>query len=610
MEKDQLSRQLAVILHADVVGSTSLVQRDEALAHKRIRATFNNFSKTIGAFGGVTHEIRGDALIAQFERASDAVSAAVTFQNIIKDFNLNLEDQIRPELRIGISLGEVIVADNTITGEGVVLAQRLEQIAEPGSVVVQGSVSETVPTRIPFEFKNLGKQTLKGFDQPVRAFAANIRPGEEIPVPEKNRSLKIIESGESKDSVMLPPESYETLIGERLELPNTPSIAVLPFQNMSSDPEQEFFADGMSEDIITSLSRMPRLFVIARNSTFVYKNRAVDVRQIGRDLAVSHVLEGSVRGAGDRIRITAQLVETQNGNHVWAESYDRTLDDIFAVQDEITRNIVIEMSANLGAADLGTSFSTGATNLKAWELTIKAGDLLDMDVKENIANARQLLERALEYDDKYTPARIELAWSYFEEYIISWNLASEQLWQKAFDITERAIEIDPSNPHGYSLLGQLYMSSGDLDQALVMSNKSVELGPGDSYVLAFRGDILNEMGRYDEGIASVRNAIRRCPYPPAWFLFILGIGLHLNSENALALSAIEQSLEREPGAFIPLIWLASILTVTGREDDAKEITKRVIIREPEFSTAVWISKLSPKSRSRIKDNLLAAGFPE
>ena len=247
------SRKLAVILHADVVGSTELVQRDESVAHERIQDSFRRFSETIKAYGGITQEIRGDALVAEFARASDAVTAAMAFQIENADSNTQLGGEIQPELRIGISLGEVIIADNTVTGAGIVLAQRLEQLAVPGGVVVQGSVSETVPGRLPFNFESLGEQSLKGFDQPVRAFVVQLMPGEQIPESETSAATPGIGTN---DAHQRPP----------LELPDKPSIVVLPFTNMSSDPEQEYFSDGVSEDITTDLSKMSGLFVIARNS--------------------------------------------------------------------------------------------------------------------------------------------------------------------------------------------------------------------------------------------------------------------------------------------------------------------------------------------------------
>jgi adenylate cyclase len=348
-----------------VVGSTSLVQKNETLAHERIQAAFHQFSEAINSYSGTTRELRGDALVAEFERASDAVAAALAFQVLNEGFNATLSDDIQPGLRIGISMGEVIIADNTITGTGVVLAQRLEQLADSGGVVVQSAVSETVPARMPYDFEALGEQVLKGFDHPIRAYSVSLRSGEELPVPDDQSEHQSTEHNNPLFPAKFSRDSYEALTGERLELPNKPSIAVLPFQNMSGDSEQEFFADGMSEDIITALSRLPNLVVIARNSTFVYKGRAIDVREVGRDLAVSHVLEGSIRKSGERLRITAQLVDTRDGDHVWAERYDRNLDDIFAVQDEITHNIAIELQVKLVRGEAANLFITGTNSVEA-----------------------------------------------------------------------------------------------------------------------------------------------------------------------------------------------------------------------------------------------------
>jgi len=236
--------------------------------------------------------------------------------------------------------------------------------------------------------------------------------------------------------------------------------------------------------------------------------------------------------------------------------------------------------------------------------------LVDSLVPDNLKIAKPLLKRALDLDGNYAAAWIELGWVYWEESRKTWGLEPDQSWQLAFDAANKAIELEPSNPHGYGLLSHVYMSHGEMDLALEMSAKSIELAPGDSYSLAFRGDILIEAGRVDEGIGALRKAIRLCPFPPAWFLFTLGIGFHINGENDLALSAIEQSIERDPGAFIPLLWLASVLLEMGRGDEAKAIARNAISMEPEFSTEKWASKFSPMSHGRIKDNLLAAGFPK
>jgi len=610
MGKDQLSRKLAVILHADVVGSTLLVQQNESLAHQRIQDTFTRFSETIRTYGGVAREIRGDALVAEFDRASDAVNAALAFQVMNGEFNATLEDDIQPQLRIGISLGEVIIADNTITGAGVVLAQRLEQLAESGGVVVQGSVSETVPTRMPFEFEGLGEQMLKGFDQPVRAFSVSLKYGEKLPDPDTNSLSRAEVPNDLNASLKLTPESYEALTGERLELPDQPSIAVLPFQNMSGDPEQEFFADGISEDLITALSRLPELIVIARNSTFVYKGRAVDVRQVGRELAVGYVLEGSIRKSGNRLRITSQLVNTQNGDHIWAERFDRDLNDIFEVQDEIAHNIAVELHVNLVRGEYARHDATSTKDVKAWELVIRASPMLESYDRNNVMLAKQMLGKAIELDNGYAAAWSSLGWAYWIESVFNWSSDPEKTMQMALDMAEKTISVDEGFSDGYSLLGHIYMVLGDVKKAIRMSEKAIELAPGSSEAAALYANVLIDSGRLKEGIQKIQGAIKLCPFPPAWYLSLLGTGLHLSGENDVAVSALEQAAIREPGAHIPRVWLASALAEMGRLDEARVASKAVLQIDPAFSAVSFAKTFKSESHSLLKQNLLAAGLPE
>ena len=340
------SRKLTVIMHADVVGSTALVQANETLTHQRIRDTLQRFSEAISAQGGTAHEVRGDALVAEFPSASDAVEAALSFQTANSARLEDVTDDIKPVLRVGIAMGEVVVADDTVTGEAVVMAQRLGQLAEPGGVCIQGMTKDTIPKRLSYRYEQLGQQVLKGFSEPVLAYT--------------------VERADARAAADPPPETSSEFVS--LELPDEPSIAVLPFANMSGDPEQEYFSDGITEDIITVLSRISGLLVIARNSTMVYKGQAVDVKQVGREQGVRYVLEGSVRKAGNRIRVTAQLIDATTGHHRWAERYDRDLDDIFAVQDEIAGHITVEMRAELTEGEQARMRAKGVSSIEAWGL--------------------------------------------------------------------------------------------------------------------------------------------------------------------------------------------------------------------------------------------------
>jgi len=600
MAKDHLSRTLAVILHADVVGSTSLVQKNETLAHERIQTIFHAFSETINSYGGKTREIRGDALVAEFARASDAVASALAFQATSSDLYSSPGDDIQPALRIGISLGEVVIADNTITGAGVVLAQRLEQLADSGGVVVQGSVSETVPSRMPFKFESLGEQLLKGFDQPVRAFSVKLESGKVLPSPENYSDSHASELTNFQSNTELLSGSYEAWTGECLEIPDMPSVAVLPFQNMSGDSEQEYFADGMTEDIIATLSRVPNLIVIARNSTFVYKGRAVDIRQVGKELGVAHVLEGSIRKSGDRLRITAQLINTQTGDHVWAERYDRNLSDFFTIQDEISHKIVVELQIKLVTGQDSRLLAAGTNNIEAWGLVMRAGPLVESHVRDNAISGKLLLNQAIKLDGAYSHAWVLLGWIYYEEAAWGWSADREKSIQQGLEAVEHSLSADPDFPDAYSLLGAFCKLTGDADKSIAMNEKAFELAPSDSGVIALLGSALIKSGQIKEGLKKLHKALRLCPFPPPWYLFALGSGHHLNGDNEIAISILEKAVQREPNSHLPRVWLTSVLFESGRLDEAHSASQSVISMEPAFSVDAWAEKFNTVEFSRIK----------
>jgi adenylate cyclase len=570
----------------------------ETLAHERIQSVFHHFSETIKVYGGITRELRGDALVAEFERASDAVPAALAFQVINAEFNSKLDDNIQPQLRIGISLGEVIIANNTITGAGVVLAQRLEQLAEPGGAVVQGSVSETIPARMPFEFDSLGEQVLKGFDQPVRAFAVKLQPGEELPEPEVSTTPQKVDS-------------------TALELPDKPSIAVLPFTNMSNDPEQEFFSDGITEDIITALSKISSMLVIARNSTFIYKGKAVDVKQVGRDQGVRYVLEGGVRKAGGRVRITAQLIDASTGQHRWAERYDRDLEDIFAVQDEITQKIVSELDVHLRSGEQARLFSSGTGNLEAWECVRLGSDLLNSHKGDQIPEAMRLLRRAIDLDPEYASAWTCLAWGHFhiaEDYDSKHSEEEQkQALESTRDCAHQALEFDPSSADAYAVLGLYRLSLSEHEAARENINKSVQLAPNHAINIAISAAILNKCGQPEKAIERIRKAMRLSPVYPSWNLALLGQAYRLAGKIDLAIETYNEFINLEPESLEAQIALAQIFGETNQPDQAAVSAKEVLRLNPDFSIKNYVADLAysdPAENLRFADGLRKAGLPE
>jgi adenylate cyclase len=539
-----------------------LVQKDESLAHERIKDAFQRFSKTISAYGGTAREIRGDALVAEFSRASDAVCAALAFQSANTDHNTGIGDEIRPEIRVGISLAEVVVADGTMTGAGVVLAQRLEQLANAGGVVVQGSVSETVPARLPFEFESLGEQVLKGFDQPVRAFVARLRPGELLPAPESNAAP------------IIPPDlPADTTKPPTLEVPDKPSIAVLPFTNISGDPEQQYFADGITENIITGLTRFRDLFVIAVESSFAARDRATDVQQIARQLGVAHVVEGSVRKAANRVRVTAQLIDATSGQRVWAEHYDRDLDDIFVVQDEITNIIVATLAGRIEEADRHRAQHKAAKDMAAYDYWLRGRQCLNRYTKEGELEARRHFERALELDPGYAAAYAGLAVSYLHEYESSWSEAPREALDYCYQLSQKAVALDAADSTARCALASAYFYRNQHELAKIQIEKALALNPNDYDNLCAKGWLLAFSGELVEGIACSKEAMRLNPFAPEYCLFAIGVAEYVARRYEAAIGAFGKMASL--GLLKPA-FLAACYAQLGRDEQARAAAAEVL----------------------------------
>ena len=579
MAKDRLSRKLAVILHADVVGSTSLVQKNETLAHKRIQAVFHQFSETINSYSGKTRELRGDALVAEVNRASDAVAAAIAFQTLNEELNASVDDEIKPQLRIGISMGEVIIADNTITGAGVVLAQRLEQLAETGGVVVQGSVSETVPARMPFEFESMGEMTLKGFDHPVRAFAARLRPDGELPEPETGATPETAE-----------PKGHQ--------VPDKPSIAVLPLNNMSGDPEQEYFSDGITEDIITELSRFSILYVVARHSSFAFKGEKVDIKEVAEKLGVQYVVEGSVRRVGNRARITAQLIDAETGKHIWGERYDRELDDIFAVQDEVTRAIVATIAAQLGKTVSENAARKTTTSIKSYEYLLQANrQYYRFNPDDNIA-AAQLYQKAIERDPQFSRAYAGLANTYTTDYFVGW-LRTKNALQNGLENAQKALEFDSNDALARIVLAWALIGNGQWEEAELELDRVLTLKPGDADILAEAGNSFVSVGRLEVGIDLLEEAIRLNPLFPDSYQRWLGCAYYMAGRYPEAINTLRAVVVDSWGYG----YLAASFARVGELEHARDaLNKFIAQRQKDLESSGVSASTTGDILGNLKDN--------
>jgi adenylate cyclase len=594
MDRDRLSRKLAVILHADVVGSTLLVQKNETLAHERIQAAFHHFSETIKTYGGIAREIRGDALVAEFERASDAVPAALAFQVLNDEFNSKLDDDIQPQLRIGISLGEVIIADNTITGAGVVLAQRLEQLADPGGVVVQGSVSETVPTRMPFEFEYLGEQDLKGFDKPVRAFSASLQEGKTLPAPE------VSSTPQSRDPVSL-------------KVADKPSIAVLPFDNLSGDPSQQYLVDAITEDLVSNMAHDLWFDVIARASTQKFKDDKAGTANIAAELGARYIVDGSLRKAGDRIRVSVMLIDGSDGRQIWDQRFERVVDDLFALQDEIAMCIAGAVIPEVNTAEQRLAMRKHPQNLDAWSSCHKAfAHLYTFEIPQ-LELAQFLFKQAIEHDPSYSQPYAGLAYS---QMMTLWYDSSKQaLLETASQNARHAIQLDNRDSWAHFALGRILSMQCQYDEATLELERAIELNP--SFGRAYFGlaSVAVYSANYTQALEPIDTAIRLSPADPHLWTFY--------NIKARALTGLEQYEEavywarkavRQPSAtFWCDLALVSALGYLGREDEARLAIQELYRKKPGYSLEQYTRDdfvLAPAAHQLVIEGLRKAGLPE
>ncbi len=523
MAKDPLSDKLAVILHADVAGSTELVHQDKQLAHERIRDSFHRFSKTIEQYHGSVLELRGDALLGSFERGSDAVMAALAFQAEHAEQISRLEDDLKPLVRVGISIGEVVIADNTVTGTGVVQAQRVEQLAEPGGVCITAAIHESLSKRMPFAFESLGETELKGFDHAVHVYQVELTNAASIPAPRETADQNAL--SEKRGFVLLiamviatiavvavfwlrPPDTASI---ERMAfpLPDKPSIAVLPFTNMSNDAEQEYFVDGMTENLITDISKVPGLFVIARNSVFTYKGQAVKVRKVAEELGVRYVLEGSVQRAGDQVRINAQLIDATTGGHLWAERYDGSMADVFALQDQVTEQIVSALAVNLK----GTVAASRTTNTQAYDDFLKGWAHYQRHTASDSAQAVPYFASAIELDSNYAQAHAAMAAVYWEVWENQWatelGISRDDVMKNAKAHLQQAMKEPSALAHWVA--SNILIAEGDFATAATEAEQIIALDSNDSSGYATLANALALTGKTDSSKTLLAKAKRLDP---------------------------------------------------------------------------------------------------
>lgn len=556
---DEGGRRLAAILSADVAGYSKLMGDDERATVRTLTAYRNVFSDHIARHNGRVVDTAGDSVLAVLGSVVEAVQCAVKVQSELATHNSALQEERRMHFRIGINLGDVIEeGDGTIYGDGVNVAARLEALAEPGGICVSGKVYEEIDQKLDLACECLGEHEVKNIARPVRVYRVcgvakkkmNAPTGHDIPMP----------------------------------LPDKPSIAVLPFDNLSGDPEQWYFADGIAEDLITELSRLRWLLVTARNSTFTYKGRAVDVRQIGRDLGVRYVLEGSVRKGGHRVRITAQLVDAATGNHIWAERYDRDLSDMFALQDEITETLVAALQGEVGEFERERAHRKRPDSLDAWESYQRGLWHVYQFADKEMEEAQELFRHAIELDQSFASAYTGLGYTYFLDSIFGWGNNTDNNLQQSFRATKKALTLDDRDAMAHYTLGRLYMLLGDQASALSESKRAIELNPSLALGHFGLGHALMLLGKSNEAIVELDTAMQLSPRDPIMWVFeyAKATALILIDQFDLALDYARQSTQHSNSGFWAWVTMTSVLGHLGRTHEADAALQKLMDIKPDF----------------------------
>jgi TolB-like protein/Tfp pilus assembly protein PilF len=576
MAEERVQRRLAAILVADVVGYSRLMGEDEAGTLARLNAVRAEIiDPSLARYGGRTVKIMGDGVLVEFASAVDAVQSALDVQTA-------MADDARMVFRIGINVGDVIVEGDDIHGDGVNIAARLEGIAEPGGICISDDVYRQVRGKIEAAFDDLGPRELKNIVEPVHAHA--VRPA-------------------------------RAPAAAALPLPDKPSIAVLPFANMSGDPEQEYFADGIAEDIITELSRFSWFFVIARNSSFSYKGTSPDIRQVASELGVQYVLEGSVRKGGNRVRITAQLIEADTGRHVWAERYDRELDDIFAVQDEITSAITGAVAPSFAAAEAKRAARKAPGNLDAWDLTMRGNWHLWRMSREDYAEARRLFLEAIDLDPDSSIAHGGLALAYQLQTGAGMADDAPENRDRALRAAQRALALDDQDAWALATLAMVLHVSRDNTAALAAAEKALDLNPNLSFAEGLLGVIHAHLGHFEEADAHLDQAFRLSPRDPSLSFCNLGrlIAALGSGRDDDYLAVAKKFTEDAPVLHAGWRHLAAAYANLGRIDEAHAAVEQVLRLEPSDSLALIrrnIPIVLPEIMKRFIELLRKAGLPE
>ena len=585
MAEDRVDRRLAAIFAADIAGYSRLMGADEEGTLRQLKAHRKELvDPKVTEHRGRIVKTTGDGMLVEFVSVVDAVRCAVDIQRGMRERNSDIPAEKQIQFRVGINVGDIIIDGDDIYGDGVNVAARLEALADPGGITVSRVVHDQVQDKLGFEFDDMGEQSVKNIARPVGVHRVHLT--EQLP-----RSNA-------------PAGKTDRAASER------PSIAVLPFANMSGDPEQEYFADGISEDIITGLSKLRWFFVIARNSSFAYKGKAVDVKRTARELGVRYVLEGSVRKGGNRVRITTQLIDAASGNHIWADRYDGDLTDVFALQDEITKKVVAAIEPRLLEAEGIRSQSRSADDLGAWDMVMRANSLFWRLTKTEGEAAIAMLKKAIELYPDYSPAQSMLAFAMLVSRLFGWTLVAPV--KEAAVLAKRAAELDDSDPWAHFALGYVAYMSRRTDEAKQEYQRAIDLNPNFAAAYGYLGWAFASAGRTDEAIVLSEQAIRMSPHDPQNVIFnnALSVAHYLAGRYTEAISFARKAVQQRDGMTSGHRILIASLAMANQLEEARTALQRLKELQPSVSIA-WCEEhipYTPDQMPKFLEGLRKAGL--
>jgi len=627
MTTQSFKRKLTAILSADVKGYSRLMGEDEDATVHTLKAYRELIGNLIHKYHGRVVDSPGDNILSEFASVVDALRGAVAIQEELKAKNTELSENRRMEFRIGINLGDVIEDEGRIYGDGVNIAARIEGLSQSGGICISRTAYDHVKNKLSLGYEYIGEHAVKNIADPVKVYRVLMEPEAAGKLIGEKRTRPIRRRWAIVASVILVlgfvavaiwnfylrsalfPEKGSSVKKASISETEKPSIAVLPFKNLSGNPEQEYFSDGITNDIITDLSKFSELSVIASNTVFTYKDKSVKVKDVSRDLGVRYVLEGSVQKVADKVRINAQLIDASNDHHLWAERYDKDLRDLFKLQNELVQTIVTKMAIRIDETERKRTMRKDTDNLQAYDYLLRGWEYFYQNTREGNKNARLMFQRAIEIDSRYSSAYAALAWSYLNDFYYGWTMFPDKSLQRTHDFAKKALSMEESNALAHSALGSIYLRRRQYDLAMSELQRAIELNPNDTHSQRQLGSVMLYSGRMDEAIYWIESALRLNPNLSLGAFMLLGQAYYLSGRYEDAITILKKGLAKNQDFMGHDIMLAAAYAQAGYAEEAKRSAAKVLRLDPFFELDSYGTVFrNSEDRAQIVQGLRKAGL--